>query len=85
MSRTIENDEFGALVNRLTKAYVKRLNAGADVDDLIYAQKVAKEFQRQLKLTAIQLWKDGKCSGPRAGEALGMTRQGFHKLQQKHA
>lgn len=85
----MEPDEFGALIRRQLRAYCKRLDASKDPDDIQYPMAMLREFQRQLRLTAVRIFLDGKARGPsaefdppsleRMASGCGISKQAFAK------
>jgi hypothetical protein len=80
--RDIEPDDFGDIVQRMMRAYLKRLSVG-EIDDMIKAQKIAKQFRSDLKRVALEKYKNEPMSGERIAGALGMTRQGVHAMHKR--
>lgn len=83
-NKDIEPDEFGDIVNRMIHAYIRRLRANKDINDMIAAQRIAKAFRQQLKLFAFELYRSGECTGVTAAKVLGMTQQGFSLMVKRH-
>ena len=78
MSRTIEPDDFGDIVERFVKAYFRRIRANEDAYDLCHAKRVLLTFRSELKFTAKHLHKKG-ASAANLADALGITKRGMFK------
>lgn len=78
MKRSIENDEFGDLCERLLRAYHRRLLASNDEYDMKRAAALLRWHRTQLKLTAVYMATDGKVNVSRLCANLGITIQAFY-------
>ena len=78
MARTLEPDDFAAMLGRMVAAYFRRVEANGDADDLRAASVTLRSFRRQLRLTTKALHAQGQ-TADRIADALQISRTALYK------
>ena len=81
--KDLEPDNYGAFVERINRAYLRRLTNSRDVDNAILALNVVRRFHSGLMSTILQMAKDGHCTKARAARALGIKPNSLYKWEKR--
>jgi len=75
----LEPDDYGMFLERIFKAYLRRIAENRDADDLRLAANLVRSFRRQLMLTADTMATSNSDDVTRIAKALGVSRQAFYQ------
>jgi len=79
-----DTDDKALMIQRHWEVLIRDITANGDPDDLKLPYRLLGEFQRQLKLTAIEIHRQGSYNKTRIASGIGITKQALAKWFEEH-